>query len=247
MRRSPHFFARLEDVAPDQAVTLVTGAGLNGAHRESAASPRALDPGVVYPLELELHFTSWTFPAGHRIRLAISSAQWPMIWPTPYATTTTLHLGPDTRIDLPVPPPARHPPPAFLPPEPSEASPTAIDDAGAGGATWPGRFTVERDRVAATTRVVWHGETNSRYPWADRHHAESITYTASDSIPAEAAILGETETTFRLPGRELSWRGRFEMTSDKGRFHYRYTRTLLRDGAVIRTRSWTSDIDRDFQ
>ena len=30
---------------------------------------------------------------GHRIRLAVTNAQFPMIWPTPYAMTTTLHLG----------------------------------------------------------------------------------------------------------------------------------------------------------
>ena len=36
-----HWFVRLSDVAPDGQVTLVTGAGLNGAHRASAVAARA--------------------------------------------------------------------------------------------------------------------------------------------------------------------------------------------------------------
>ena len=40
-----------------------------------------------------MHFTSWVFPKGHRIRLAVNNAQWPMLWPTPYPMTTALQLG----------------------------------------------------------------------------------------------------------------------------------------------------------
>ena len=78
------WFARLSDVAPDGTVTQITGAGLNGAQRESMTEPRDLEPGKVYPLDIEMHLTSWVFPKGHRIRVAVSNAQWPMMLPTPY-------------------------------------------------------------------------------------------------------------------------------------------------------------------
>ncbi|MCB0376757.1 MAG: CocE/NonD family hydrolase, partial [Sinomicrobium sp.] len=78
-----HFLTRLSDVAPDSAVTLITGAGFNGAHRNSSSMPEKLAPGQFYPLDIEMHFTSWTFKKGHRIRLSISNGQWPMIWPNP--------------------------------------------------------------------------------------------------------------------------------------------------------------------
>ena len=68
---------------PTAPSTLVASAGQNGAHRLSARDPKALEPGEVFPLEIEMHFTSWVFPKGHRLRLAVSNAQWPMIWPTP--------------------------------------------------------------------------------------------------------------------------------------------------------------------
>ncbi len=112
-----NWFVRLSDIAPDGTVTQVAGAGFNGTHRESATEPKAIEPGVRFPLEIEMHFTSWVFPKGHRIRFAVSNAQWPMMWPTPYLMTTTLHLGGDTRVLLPVVPFENRPRPSFLPPE----------------------------------------------------------------------------------------------------------------------------------
>ena len=72
-----NWFVRLSDVAPDGTVTQITGAGFNGTHRESAHEPKPIEPGEVFPLEIEMHFTSWIFPQGHRIRLAVANAQWP--------------------------------------------------------------------------------------------------------------------------------------------------------------------------
>jgi hypothetical protein len=41
------------------------------------------------------------FPAGHRIRLAISTAYWPTIWPSPQAVRLVVHCG-GSRLVLPV-------------------------------------------------------------------------------------------------------------------------------------------------
>ena len=62
-----------------------------------------------------MHFTSWVFPKGHRIRLAVNNAQWPMLWPTPEPMTTELKLG-DSRLTLPVVPYEQRPVPDYLPP-----------------------------------------------------------------------------------------------------------------------------------
>ncbi len=90
------WFVRLSDVAPDGSVTMVTGAGINGAQRDSMANPKDLTPGALFPLSLELHLASWVFPKGHRIRIAVSNALWPMNWPTPYPLTTSLAFGRNT-------------------------------------------------------------------------------------------------------------------------------------------------------
>ena len=92
------WFARLSDIAPDGTVTQITGAGINGAQRDSMSEPRDLEPGKVYPINIEMHLTSWVFPKGHRIRVAISNALWPMMLPTPFAMTTSLELGGTRRV-----------------------------------------------------------------------------------------------------------------------------------------------------
>jgi len=116
------WIARLSDVAPDGEVTQITGAGINGAQRESMSDPKDLVPGKVYPLDIEMHLTSWVFPKGHRIRISISNALWPMILPTPYAMTTSLQLGGETgsRVLLPVVPVHGSRAPEFSPPQPME-------------------------------------------------------------------------------------------------------------------------------
>ena len=100
-----NWFARISDVAPDGTVTQVTGAGFNGSHRKSAREPSPLVPGEAFELAIDMHFTSWVFPRGHRIRIAVNNAQWPMLWPTPFPMTTALQLGPGaSRLALPVVP-----------------------------------------------------------------------------------------------------------------------------------------------
>jgi len=51
----------------------------------------------------------------------------------------------------------------------------------------------------------------------------------------------------RLADRVLIYRGHHTFTSDANTFHYSYTRELLRDGSVVRTRTWREDIPRDLQ
>src|SRR5262249_44038282 len=91
------WFGRLNGVAPGGTVTLVTGGGRAGRPdplRDSGSPPVGAAPPPEPVLPLELHVTSWVFPRGHRIRLALSNAMWPMIWPTPHPATATVRLGP---------------------------------------------------------------------------------------------------------------------------------------------------------
>ncbi len=240
-----HWFVRLSDVAPKGSVTLVTGAGLNGTHRVSAAQPRPLTPDRVYPLNVEMHFTSWVFPRGHRIRVAISNALWPMIWPTPYPLTTTLHVGgPEaTRLILPTIPGARKAGPKFQPPAPSDRAPGVRSR----GEVWPGSWTKHRDAARGSTRLVWRGENSTELPWGRRNHSERISYSVEDRHPERATVEGTVETLLRLPDARLLWRGDFSLRSDKRDFHYRFTRELRRNGRVLRRRTWRERIPRDGQ
>ncbi len=93
----------MTDVAPDGTSTFVTFGVLNLTHRDSSESPEQLEPGRFYDVAVELKPVAQVIPAGHRLRLAISSALWPMVWPAP--EVTTLHIDPGaSRLSLPLMP-----------------------------------------------------------------------------------------------------------------------------------------------
>jgi hypothetical protein len=95
---------RLNDVAPDGASLRVSYGLLNLAHRDSHERPAPLEPGKRYRVRIQLNDIAHVFPAGHRIRVAVSTSYWPIAWPAPAPFTLTLYAGPSA-LDLPVRPP----------------------------------------------------------------------------------------------------------------------------------------------
>jgi uncharacterized protein len=240
------WFARLSDVAPDGTVTLVTGAGLNGAQRSSSTSPADLEPDRVYQIEIELHVTSWVFPRGHRIRLAISNAMWPMIWPTPYAMTTSLALGGEnpSRLVLPtVPLESELALPHFSAPGPTEK----LAGVESNGDTWPGTFKTERDEIRHSTRVNWRGDSSGQFPWGQEKYHEQLTYDVADAHSDVSSVHGEADTTVELKGRALLWHSVLDLRSDAKNFYYSYKRELSENGKLLRQKNWQDTIPRDHQ
>jgi uncharacterized protein len=239
------WFVRLSDVAPDGTVTPITGAGLNGSQRDSMAEPRGLEPGKFYPLNIEMHLTSWVFPQGHRVRLSVSNALWPMVVPTPYAMTTSLALGGSdgSRLLLPVVPVHGVTLPVFSPTQLSEQR----ADIHSSGELWPGEWTTERDEVHHSTTVRWHGHSGTEYPWGKETDYENLTYTADDQRPETSSVQGEAKSVFELKGRVLTWQGHLSLTTDRENFYYKYTRELLKDGQALKSKIWEETIPRDGQ
>jgi hypothetical protein len=114
---------RLCDVHPDGASLRISYGLLNLAHRDGHETPAPLSPGKRYQVRIRLNDAGATLPAGHRIRVAISTAYWPMIWPPPEKATVTVFGG---QLELPVraAPAADAALPALPPPE--TADPEAI-------------------------------------------------------------------------------------------------------------------------
>jgi putative CocE/NonD family hydrolase len=242
------WFVRLSDVAPDGTVTLVAQAGQNGAHRESDEHPKALVPGQEFPLEIEMHFTSWVFTRGHRMRFAVNNAQWPMLWPSPYPVTTTLRLGPKTRLSLPVVPHQERPKPTFLPP--------ATDDPGLPGygtlqeetTSGYGEISrIERDVGKRSTRVIATNGGGQQYPWGQIRFEETITHEARDDQPEAASVRGEYRKTITLSGRTLVFEYEAQFRSDHDNFYYTGTKRLRENGLLVREKTWTDTIPRDHQ
>jgi putative CocE/NonD family hydrolase len=117
--------ARLCDVSPDGASRRVSYGVLNLTHRDSHAAPNALTPGRFYRVRLKLNDCGYVFGPGHRVRLALSSAYWPLIWPAPERATLTLRLP--ARLTLPVrEAPADEPEIVFAPRETAADAPKTV-------------------------------------------------------------------------------------------------------------------------
>ena len=96
--------ARLSDVAPDGVATRVTYGLLNLTHRESHERPTPIVPGQRVRARVMLKDIAHSFPAGHRLRVSISTSYWPIAWPAPEPATITVFTG-ASALDLPVRPP----------------------------------------------------------------------------------------------------------------------------------------------
>ena len=109
---------RLNHVHPDGASTRITYGVLNLSHRDSSATPEKMPVGTPTRIVLHLDHIAYRLPAGHTLRLSLSSTYWPIVWPSPEAAKLTLTQG---ALSLPVRRTARQdevsfPPPAAAPP-----------------------------------------------------------------------------------------------------------------------------------
>jgi putative CocE/NonD family hydrolase len=244
-----NWFVRLSDVAPDGTVTQVAGAGFNGSHRRSAREPEDIEPGAVFSLDIEMHFTSWIFPKGHRIRLSVNNAQWPMLWPTPYAMSTSLFLGDEdgSHLVLPVVPPGKGVAPGFLPPSESPKL-EGFESLDTGTSSGYGEISsVDRNPQTGKVTITATNSGAYRYPWGSETYRESIEHRSSDAHPENTAVRGTHRMEVTLEDRVLMWEAELSFTSDRDNFHYRYTRRLEENGELVREKTWTDTIPRDFQ
>ncbi|MBA4387500.1 MAG: hypothetical protein C0404_05925 [Verrucomicrobia bacterium] len=76
-RTDTDFAVRLTDVYPDGRSIIMTQGIRRGRFRNSVATATLMTPGTVYAIPIELQNLALTFRKGHRLRLVISSADYP--------------------------------------------------------------------------------------------------------------------------------------------------------------------------
>jgi hypothetical protein len=242
-----HWVVRLSDVAPDGRVTQVTGAAFNGSHELSAERPQLIISNQPLTLEIQMHFTTWTFRKGHRIRLAINNAQWPMLWPTPYPMTMTIHFDGESKNMLRLPvithSPANNLTFSLPGPDPELAGYESIYSE-----TNSGFAEIAQSCYDLRTQKADLVATNSaeeQYPWGKMKYTEEIRHTTNDNRPAETGLASVYTITAILPGRNLRWEGHLKFSSDTEHFYYQYTRKIYDNQQLIRDKSWNEKIPRD--
>jgi predicted acyl esterase len=241
-----NWFVRLSDVAPNGMVTQITGAGFNANHVESSEKPIRLIKDKIYTIQIDLHVTSWTFEKGHEIRISINNSQWPMIWPSPYAMTTTIRSNDKGRsfLKLPV---LVNPTPLAIPFPKPEAAPK-LDGYGTISAGTPSGYAeleeVVRNESTGTTSVLSTNSGSDKYPWGVHHYTQSLTHIANDDKPANSSVRSTYTISVEQEGRILKWTGILDFSSDEKTFFYEYKRVLERNGKMIKEKVWVEDIPR---
>jgi len=243
--------AKICDVFPDGTSSLVTRGLLNLTHRDDRTAPTPLEPGQPYEVEFDLEAASWTFEAGHRIRLDLAGADWPNAWPSPCAGTLTVDRasavltlpvveGPTPVIERPVLPPAR----------PSPVVPV-LDRADRDDKENPGwtRWEITHDQLTRETRA-YAGSFND--------------HVASDGVPSFSELYGghmavrtnspgtaraEAEARFVMRFPEATCESHVVMTlaSTETEYQLRFDLTTSESGKARWHRSWERTFPRDHQ
>ncbi len=172
--------ARLCDVAPDGTSVRVALGALNLLHRDGPERAVALESGRVYRIRLLLPETAHAFRPGHRIRLALGTSYWPVLWPDPEPVTLTVRTG-ASRLVLPVRPqdPRDGALRAFAPPESGAATPiTVLEPAVV-------RRKLKRDGLTGVTELLVEGDGGILGP--ARRYASTTSARCSATPTASAA------------------------------------------------------------
>jgi hypothetical protein len=237
---------RLCDIAPDERVTRVSYQVLNLTHRDSHEHPTELEPGRYYDVSVTLNACGHRFLAGHRMRLAIGSAYWPIIWPAPFAATLSIRAG-ESFLELPVRQGHAHSV-AFEPPVHGPRTPITI--------VAPGivRRSTTQDHVSGETIYITEGiggvfgEGILRFDAVDVEIAHSmkreLAIRDDDPLSARYVLTQSYEM-----GRE-GWRTlvdiRAQMHADRAHFYLAGTLTARLNGAVVAERQWDVALARDL-
>jgi putative CocE/NonD family hydrolase len=75
--RDTDFTAKLVDVHPDGKAYLLCDGIVRARYRDSETTPELIEPGKVYKYEIDLWVTSNVFLTGHRVRVEVSSSNFP--------------------------------------------------------------------------------------------------------------------------------------------------------------------------
>ncbi|MBE0527635.1 MAG: CocE/NonD family hydrolase, partial [Thermoleophilia bacterium] len=240
--------ARLDDVSPGGASKLVTQEVFNLTHLTSHEAPAALEPGREYTAVIALDAIARSFPAGHRLRLALSPTYWPWAWPSPEPVTLAVVAG-ASELELPVRP--LRPEDAALRPFDSPVVPEGLGETTVGGGRGGRSYTRDlvADDVSWTFRYVDGGNVVLPNGW-ESEEWNRVSYGVTESDPLSARVEVDAESVLRRGAQ-----GRFhivahgEMTCDEHAF-FVVDSVSVREGEPddereVFARTWRHEAPRD--
>ena len=234
---------RLMDVAPDGTSAQVTAGILNLTHRESHSEPSPLEPGLVTEIAVQMRSAGYRFLPGHRIRLSVASAYWPVIWPSPFAAEYGLHVGGSTASRLVLPTvPVGDGPLAVPPFKTTSAGVRELGSYRGAPPTWKVIDDVIDGSVTVTSSEF--GESVLPDGRTSLYTGERLEMTARDDDPAHARMHNEVVYRLRDSGSEILIEASGTTRSTETDFHMNVGLRVTLDGAPFFERGWLDTIPR---
>ena len=235
---------RLCDVAADGSSQRVSYMVFNLTHRNSHERPVYLQPGQRYRLAIPLRHCAHRFAAGHRIRLALSTAYWPIVWPSAAKAAVVLHLQ-NCRLQLPQRPP--------LPAEMPHTAPAAP------AAPSPPKPAYECLRAAVNkSEVITHADGGCEQVIIDDmgekrnpHHGMEVGLKVTQKffIHPDNPLTAKAETLWECTQRRGEWSVRITtqhvMTGDAHSFNLYRKVTAYEGNKKILEKEWKDTLARD--
>ena len=237
-----NLIVRLCDVAPDGSSQRVSVGVLNLRHAGGNAEPKPFPVGTPVTCRIRMDHIAHRFPPGHKIRLALSTACWPVIWPAKNDPVLSL-VKSLAKLELPVVDPGEHirklQPPGPKAPPAAKTNVTRkphVDRR------------VVRDEVGRKTvfdirddygkvEYVGNGMVSDGVKWE--------RYTISDADPLSAAC--DIGWTIRLNrgGWKVETKTTTRLTCDASHYHLHATVTAHDGNLEIFSHSWRKSIERE--
>ena len=234
------FAVSLSDVAPDGSSHLVSKGMRNATRRRSLTDPEPVVPGEPFEMTVELDATAWRFDPGHRLRVAIASADFPNVWPTPEPAWNTVFHGAasPSRLVLPtVPADGSAPAPSF--------APSTVAVAPHASAPNPPTWQVATDVLTGRTSVRVTVDASFRVD--ARTVIERSWGSVSEvlpSDPAHASAHGWHVCRSSRPNQVIESRADTVIGSTATHLHITIDLVVRVNGAIHATRRWTETVPR---
>lgn len=228
---------RLLAIDPDGRSELICRGSRNLSFPEDLSSPVTPHPGSPMTIRFPLLATSAVVPAGWQIRVAVSGADFPVVWPPPGRFTlkidpgaSLIHLptieddGEDGTVEIPISPPPLDPPVESL-----DSSSNWSIESNPGRTTFH-RTVVNREFQPDRDRLTY----GSVQRWA---------VSVDDDEPGTTTVQSESNLTLSRPGWNVAVSSKIAINGDE-KLHVAIQLSTTLDGEPFWERSWDEEIPR---
>ncbi len=227
-----YFHVKLCEVADDGTARLICDGGLLATHCDSHEMPARLEPGRLYALRFPLRHCAYRIAAGHRLRVAVASAEFQNAWPTGQPAVNTVYLGGSNASHIVLPVASGDPQPLAAPqltesPHPAPAQEILAQPA----------YRLELDLVKDTVSCVLQPADAGRTSSQSR-------YTVSNRDPANTVISASATHVAVHPTLDIRIEATCQTSSDATSYTHLSQVRITVDGAEHFRKSWNTTVPR---